>query len=328
METSGSRRLAQQLKLKDSCDPCSTSKVKCTKEKPICARCDKFGHRCYYSPARRIGRPHRPPNANTNNTGTSSSSSSSSSLLQHQHQNQKPPISPSHSTHHQSGSRSSRSTPPPPLPPPISWASSASSSSNSPSAIIDISTAMPYIESSPPQIADSHTCLLLQDPPSPAPDTAIPDTSNCHGLLLGIIGANLNSNKPPSLTEASSFITSSVTTLSRVLICPCSQDLDVALLAVAGCNVVLDVVDDLATEFPYNSSSGTAGTSNGEADPNQVIVGELRRVANLVVQFTSRYETGMEDEVSEALIGLAGELKTRLQAVVEKATSDVSSVAV
>lgn len=37
---------------------CSSSKVKCNKEKPMCSRCRKLGYPCFYSPARRIGRPH------------------------------------------------------------------------------------------------------------------------------------------------------------------------------------------------------------------------------------------------------------------------------
>lgn len=45
-------------KLKESCDMCSSSKVKCNKEKPACGRCRKLGYPCFYSPARRIGRPH------------------------------------------------------------------------------------------------------------------------------------------------------------------------------------------------------------------------------------------------------------------------------
>ncbi|KAJ5089208.1 hypothetical protein N7532_007892 [Penicillium argentinense] len=50
-------------KLKDSCDMCSSSKIKCNKEKPVCSRCRKLGYPCFYSPARRIGRPH--PNRRT-----------------------------------------------------------------------------------------------------------------------------------------------------------------------------------------------------------------------------------------------------------------------
>ncbi|KAJ6190838.1 hypothetical protein N7519_000859 [Penicillium mononematosum] len=49
----------QTPKLKDSCDKCSASKVRCTKEKPFCTRCDKLGYTCFYSPARRAGRPYR-----------------------------------------------------------------------------------------------------------------------------------------------------------------------------------------------------------------------------------------------------------------------------
>lgn len=46
-------------KLKDSCDLCSSSKVRCDKTKPACSRCASLGHPCSYSPARRAGRPHR-----------------------------------------------------------------------------------------------------------------------------------------------------------------------------------------------------------------------------------------------------------------------------
>lgn len=45
-------------KLKDTCDICAASKVKCEKQRPQCSRCEKLGHRCFYSPARRKGRPH------------------------------------------------------------------------------------------------------------------------------------------------------------------------------------------------------------------------------------------------------------------------------
>ncbi|KAK3297915.1 uncharacterized protein B0H64DRAFT_393389 [Chaetomium fimeti] len=44
-------------RLKDSCDMCSASKVRCDRQKPICGRCDKLAYPCFYSPARRVGRP-------------------------------------------------------------------------------------------------------------------------------------------------------------------------------------------------------------------------------------------------------------------------------
>ena len=41
-------------KVKDTCDMCSASKVRCNKNKPICSRCEKLGYPCFYSPARRV----------------------------------------------------------------------------------------------------------------------------------------------------------------------------------------------------------------------------------------------------------------------------------
>ena len=48
----------QGQKLKDTCNICSASKIKCEKQRPSCSRCEKLGYRCVYSPARRKGRPH------------------------------------------------------------------------------------------------------------------------------------------------------------------------------------------------------------------------------------------------------------------------------
>ncbi len=60
MPTTSSRRIPSPQKLKDTCDMCTASKVRCDKEKPICSRCDKLDYPCFYSPARRMGRPHPP----------------------------------------------------------------------------------------------------------------------------------------------------------------------------------------------------------------------------------------------------------------------------
>ncbi|KAB2572093.1 Monodictyphenone cluster transcription factor [Lasiodiplodia theobromae] len=43
-------------KLRDSCDGCATSKLKCSKEKPVCARCAKRGMKCEYFATKRAGR--------------------------------------------------------------------------------------------------------------------------------------------------------------------------------------------------------------------------------------------------------------------------------
>ena len=52
------RPLSRTQKLKDTCDMCSASKVKCDKQKPICSRCERLGYPCFFSPARRIRKRH------------------------------------------------------------------------------------------------------------------------------------------------------------------------------------------------------------------------------------------------------------------------------
>lgn len=44
------------LKLRDSCNRCAASKIKCSKEKPTCARCAKQGRPCEYFATKRAGR--------------------------------------------------------------------------------------------------------------------------------------------------------------------------------------------------------------------------------------------------------------------------------
>ncbi|KAF2133646.1 hypothetical protein P153DRAFT_393448 [Dothidotthia symphoricarpi CBS 119687] len=43
-------------KLRDSCDACASSKLKCHKQKPVCSRCAKRGIACNYLATRRAGR--------------------------------------------------------------------------------------------------------------------------------------------------------------------------------------------------------------------------------------------------------------------------------
>lgn len=43
-------------RLKDSCNNCASMKVKCSKDKPTCTRCEDREVECYYSPSQRSGR--------------------------------------------------------------------------------------------------------------------------------------------------------------------------------------------------------------------------------------------------------------------------------
>ncbi|MCJ1263558.1 hypothetical protein MMC22_003428 [Lobaria immixta] len=46
----------RKRRLKDSCNSCAASKVKCSKNKPICTRCEDRGISCQYVPSQRSGR--------------------------------------------------------------------------------------------------------------------------------------------------------------------------------------------------------------------------------------------------------------------------------
>ncbi len=72
-------KTAQPTKLRDSCNACAVSKLKCSKEKPECARCAKRGQRCEYFATRRAGRRHE-PRSRQQDTGSSSNSNKTSIL--------------------------------------------------------------------------------------------------------------------------------------------------------------------------------------------------------------------------------------------------------
>jgi hypothetical protein len=256
MEGFRGRCLDQQVKLKGSCDPCSTSKVRCTREKPSCSRCEKLGHQCYYSPARRFGRPNR--------------------SLSELHD---PPASPP---------RNVQNDPPDDQVP------------RPPSASSSVRETDPWTLNQPSQ--------LLDEPSEPA-------ASDCLDVLLDTLCRLGREKTIQSSDSADASLKASVKILSRVLICPCSQSIDVALLAASVCHSLLDLVDALIQPPSSGYSLGSTASATSAH-----ITYELRLVANLVVQFASRYYGVLDEELRETLLGYTGELKTRLRALIEKAT--------
>lgn len=61
-------------KLRDSCDACASSKVKCPKDKPVCSRCARRGITCEYVATRRGERRHNRRSVNTQSTASSRNS--------------------------------------------------------------------------------------------------------------------------------------------------------------------------------------------------------------------------------------------------------------
>ncbi|KAH8800670.1 putative C6 transcription factor [Xylogone sp. PMI_703] len=69
----GSTTAPAAPKLRDSCEACAASKVRCNKVKPSCFRCTKRGLNCEYLATKRVGRKHysRPSVSDRSNTPTS-----------------------------------------------------------------------------------------------------------------------------------------------------------------------------------------------------------------------------------------------------------------
>ncbi|KAJ6443721.1 hypothetical protein O9K51_02106 [Purpureocillium lavendulum] len=61
----------QQSRLRNSCDRCQDTKLRCTQTKPACWRCVRMGLPCVYSPIRRLGRPRKVPNQQSSTTSSS-----------------------------------------------------------------------------------------------------------------------------------------------------------------------------------------------------------------------------------------------------------------
>ena len=60
LQSNNSAKLKPDVRrLRASCDGCYLSKVKCTKETPICTRCLNHNMECKYSPSQRVGKPRR-----------------------------------------------------------------------------------------------------------------------------------------------------------------------------------------------------------------------------------------------------------------------------
>ncbi|PHH60153.1 hypothetical protein CDD81_2071 [Ophiocordyceps australis] len=68
-------------KIRDSCHACAVSKVKCPKQKPTCARCEKRNTPCQYFVTKRPGRKSQAQGSQESRTGTGSTGVASSSPL-------------------------------------------------------------------------------------------------------------------------------------------------------------------------------------------------------------------------------------------------------
>lgn len=324
---------------------CSASKVRCDRQKPLCGRCDKLGYPCFYSPARRVGRP--------------------------QGRNKRQPRNRRDSLNG-GAERESASPPERPVRP---------VSPGSPINHRDSGHLVPFL--SPPESEMPPGLIIppvLLEQPGPGPESASATTSSsasrqdgCESDCMGLAMATQRQLEPAcrklsstpaagpwtkaSVQNAEAAIQAAATAMRRMsmtLICPCSERLEIGIIVSAVCMSILDLYSTIVSHFtdrphapgqhfqsPLSSilavdDDGGSGlfwndlpffasrNSNSQAlhrgrkeDVMLVhVLGELSKLAAVVCQFTKRYRTGQgQPASSEILEDVAAFLKSRLKAI-------------
>ncbi len=342
-------------KLKDSCDMCAASKVKCNKVKPLCGRCDKLGFPCFYSPARRVGRPHRPRNnpsipPRANGAGSqgvivtsdvpargSSTAEGVSGSLTWDGGPSKRAATAAPSEGKQDGTVSLRGEPDSTgydhdfimdcRTPPRQIGQTGSETPLRP--VLQAKATTPQVCISPSQATRAPPNSDDPTRPLPSPVQTSVDLSpelDCTQTTISLLQqltAALSHLPPPPypvspspLEEAFKTTAAATFRIAAVLVCPCSAHPDVALLAAGAIASVLDLHNALV--------------QLGDASAMRVLAA-LPQAANLVVQFSERYGIEGPGQAAGAGVGEAGtfapvlvvSLRTRLRAVMLRATRTV-----
>ncbi|KAJ5976892.1 hypothetical protein N7501_000234 [Penicillium viridicatum] len=262
----------QPPKLKDSCDKCSASKVRCRREKPFCSRCDKLGYTCFYSPARRAGRPYR----------------SKKQVSEGRNSEESNRLSARNITTTQFVDESAK----------------LYSRFNGSATPANVTSNIPISKSTP-----SNNKAAQEDPSTTkSHDVSYPD---CLLVVLEtfseleVSAEQLRRVLPVEaslLSTIAQTITAAFHRLSTILICPCSQRAEVGMLVSAICMSIIDIhamaISNLAKDQPPTGllSQPTpleipgVGLNNATTMP---VFTELSEQARLILQLTERYsETG------------------------------------
>ena len=272
---------SQTQKLKDSCDKCSSSKVRCTKEKPSCARCDKLGYTCFYSPARRVGRPYRSKESSSEEKDSEESDRPSTKNT--------PPtrfVDESVRLYSRFNATTVDASP--------NSASSTSTLRTNPNQSEKVLSAGQSDSNTAKHHDNDPDCVLV------ALDLF---------AELEVPAEQLRRASPVDsalLNTTAQTITAAFRRLSTILICPCSERAEVGMLVSAICMSIINMHVMTIAKFardqpppavldqtaPWESPGvGSHRSPEHEATAMRVL-GELSKVAKLILQFTERYNDG------------------------------------
>ena len=326
-------------KLKDSCDVCSAFKLRCDKQKPTCIRCANLNRACTYSLARRAGRPHavrRESGQNQNQTRSKTQSRSRSDSLQ---QCFGAPDSPDLPNPNESRVVDSAGTP-----------------GRTDSVIGFDNGCFPNTQTLSLH-GDNQSADIPSSPcgfPNARPDPDATKT-DCTSVALSII-EQLETSKRRCST-ASTYgagagaggltATEACQRLLTILVCPCSEQAEVALLVASACISLMDMVHgSVGASSSQDSSQGSPSftlVNHGLSEQDSLLwprpqsfarssssdgqsqVGDLFKIAKVILQFTDRYcqdTTGGRrwEHTGWVVEPVAALLRCRLQSVTQGAT--------
>lgn len=243
-------------RIKDTCDMCSASKVKCNKKKPICSRCGRLDYPCFYSPARRIRKHQLDENSQAPSAGQ-----------QQQRQRQQPPEPFSISAMGDESATSSSASDD------FSFGRDSNEPHSLPVQNI-FSSSFPMFDANIPSLTTTNQGVtsakrLRSRPTSSASECQqgpIPQDqkNDCVTTAIDLL-QSLDRTSLKSFSTCTSPNAVGTTTLelvikeasvaiqrtSVILVCPCSRKPDIGLLAAGVCSALLDIYQ---TALPPNAA--------------------------------------------------------------------------
>jgi hypothetical protein len=332
-------------KLRQTCDPCSEAKVKCDKGNPRCGRCDRLSYECVYSPTRRIGRP-RPRSPRSQDGGGRPARDDGAVIdeanvaSEANEDYMAPAIAPAPAPARPSSAQPTEQTPTArhlnlnlnePLPDCLDdadrWSGSAPASASASSNASSIAS----------RNASHGLLSSLAQPSSLGLDEVRhnPYEYDCATVAvatlrkLAVAGLDGQSASPTPTATASATATQTAAPAdvlsdqiphacrqaARILVCPCSADMDTALLVASLAAAILEVADSaLRTLKP-------AGHALDDEQHTVLALGTLPKISQVVTLFTHRYSVTQASRPPEALLLLAASLRTTLKAMAEETTN-------
>lgn len=340
----GSKRFARTQKLKDTCDSCAASKVKCTKEKPACSRCQNLGYPCFYSPAKRMGRP-IPSRKTASDAQTGISRDAAATGIDRgnpKSQGQGTKAVPRSGSEISTITSTSSTRPPAPSP----WFD-LDNFSFPPIPSIDTHTdvSKAVITGSPPNTNDQkcnmtsknnnhRDCVtviveLLRHLHETRETRLQRDLCSCHG-------------RGQAHAELLDIASKAIKPVSTVLVCPCSSTLDVGLLCASVCSAILDLYEIILRSCAGSiQNDNTDPMSDGDRTMDSAmswpaasaklpqnstelldVLQKLPRVADLIILFSRRYSDSDQHSYStETLLVLATSIRQRVNTMTNQATT-------